>query len=263
MAKFRYVNTHFWDDGFVRKMPPGDKLLFLYLITNPCTTIAGAYEITLERMKFDTGMDDKRLRDAIERLTVAGKITYKDEWILVHNFIKNQSKTEKTITGIINVLNVCPNWVKDTLYKGHLCPPDYLNLNKTKTRTKWNVKVVEVFEEWKSVLNKKSSLDQKRHALLLDRLKDYSVEDLKLVPLGASKSDWHLGANPKHKKYLEISTLFRDNEQVDKFIDLARGPNIQISATQPVPVMSQEEMQAKFNEQHYNDRKPIVIQVAQ
>lgn len=226
MAKFRLVNTHFWDDGFVRKMPAGDKLLFLYLLTNPCTTIAGSYEITLERMKFDTGMDEKRLREAIDRLTAARKITYKDDWILIHNFIKNQTKTDKTITGIKNVLNDSPDWVKDTISKGHICPTDYLNLNlKLKPKRKWKPEVVEVFEEWKSTLGKKSSLDAKRHSLLADRLKDFTVAQLKLVPRGALLSSWHMGENPKKKKYLEVSTLYRDSEQIEKFIELATEPS--------------------------------------
>ena len=41
MAKFRYVNTRFWDDSYVAELSPLEKLAFLYLLTNSLTTIAG------------------------------------------------------------------------------------------------------------------------------------------------------------------------------------------------------------------------------
>lgn len=267
MAKARMINTHFWKDPYVRKLQAGDKLLFLYLLTNPSTNIAGCYEIALDEVASDTGMTEKRIVEAFDRFTEAGKVLYKDNWILLKNFIKHQSKSEKVEKGIVDALKDCPDWIKDTLSIAYPYLSIYLILNlksqNRKRKASFDARVVEVFEEWKSVLKKKSSLDTKRHAILADRLKDYSVEDLKLVPLGASRSEWHNGANPDKKKYLEISTLFRDNDQIDKFIELARVPNVQVSATQATPVvkMTQEEMQAKFEAQHYNDRKQIVIQV--
>jgi hypothetical protein len=267
MAKYRMVSTHFWDDGFIRKLPAGDKLLFLYLITNPCTNIAGAYEITLERMSFDTGMDQKRLTAALERLQEADKVTYKDDWVLVHNFIKNQSRSEMIDKGIETAVNSSPDWIKQTLsirYKdvlGNLNLNSNLNSNsKRKKKASFDARVVEVFEEWKSILNKKSSLDLSRQKTILARLDGgFTVDDLKLVPHGAKLSPWHMGQNPDKKKYIEVSTLFRDNEQVEKFIDLAKTPTVQISATQGVKV-SQEELAEQFERQHYNDRAmPMVV----
>jgi hypothetical protein len=231
MAKFRYVNTHFWDDGYVRKMLPSEKLLFLYLITNPCTTIAGTYEITMDRIKFDTGMDDKRLKDAIDRLTVAGKITYKDDWILVHNFIKNQSKPTKTVAGIKNILSQCPRWVLDTLSKGHLCPSDYLNLklkSKTNNRARksgsFDPRVVEIFSEVKRVLNHPAwVLDAERHTAIARWLDDYTLSDLILVPHGVLHSEWHMGKNPGKKKYHDPATIYKSAKSIDDFITAARG----------------------------------------
>lgn len=252
MAKQRMINVHFWDDGFVRKLHAGDKLLYLYLLTNPCTTIAGAYEITLERMKFDTGMDEKRLLDAIKKLSDAGKITYRDEWMLIHNFIKNQSKSDTVEAGIVAAANCCPDWIKDTLSIRYPYLPIYLNSDlNIKPKRKWNKKVVEVFEEWKTVLSKKSSLDAKRHSILADRLKDFTVAELKLVPHGVLHSPWHNGENPKGKKYHEVSTVFRDNEQVEKFIELARVPKaITTTINQPsareLIRMEQEQIRQEF-----------------
>jgi len=46
MAKNRYINTKFWDDPFIAELSIKEKLLYLYLITNPLTNAAGIYEIS-------------------------------------------------------------------------------------------------------------------------------------------------------------------------------------------------------------------------
>ena len=43
MAKFRLINTKFWDDSYVAKLSTSEKLLFIYFISNPLTTVAGVY----------------------------------------------------------------------------------------------------------------------------------------------------------------------------------------------------------------------------
>jgi hypothetical protein len=239
MAKSRMINTHFWKDAYIRKLQAGDKLLFLYLLTNPSTNIAGAYEITLDEIASDTGMAEKRILESIERLTESGKVEYRDSWILVKNFIKHQTKSESVEKGIVSAINCCPDWIKDTIITRYAHLATYLNLKSNLksnlTKRRWKPEVVEVFEEWKSVLNKKSPLDAKRHSLLADRLKEFTVAQLKLVPHGASLSPWHMGINPKKKKYLDVSTLYRDAEQVERFIEAAQSPATVISTVNTHP----------------------------
>ena len=35
MAKQRYINTKFWRDSYIEDLDPIEKLLFLYLLSNP------------------------------------------------------------------------------------------------------------------------------------------------------------------------------------------------------------------------------------
>lgn len=68
----------------------------------------------------------------------------------------------------------------------------------------------------------RSVLDKKRVKILDSRLKDgFTVEDLKLVPHGVKNSPWHMGANPSETIYDSITLIYRDSDQVDKFIALA------------------------------------------
>lgn len=132
MAKQRFINTHFWDDSYIIELDSTEKLLFLYILTNPLTTICGAYEITLRRIAFDTGIDKDMILRILARFEKADKVIYKDGWLLITNFIKNQSLNPKVSAGIVNALSSCPNWVKDRLsisYDSLSKPTIYLNSN--------------------------------------------------------------------------------------------------------------------------------------
>jgi len=114
MAKHRYVNTHFWDDKYIMKLPPLYKLIFLYLITNPLANAAGVYEITIERMSFDTGVELKRVREALERFQADKKVVYfpASSHILLVNSLKNQPLNQNMKAGIESIMANFPEDVK-------------------------------------------------------------------------------------------------------------------------------------------------------
>lgn len=118
MAKQRFINTRFWDDSYIVNLDPIEKLLYLYLLTNPLTEISGAYEIPLRRIAFDTGIDKDMVIKILDRFKAAGKVDYRDGWILITNFIKHQSESPKIVTAIENSLKPCPDWIKQSLGYG-------------------------------------------------------------------------------------------------------------------------------------------------
>lgn len=68
MAIYRQVYTTFWNDDakVVDDFTPEDKYFYLYLLTNPHTTLSGVYEISEKSMARETGYNEdtvKRLRD--------------------------------------------------------------------------------------------------------------------------------------------------------------------------------------------------------
>lgn len=121
MAKFRSINTKFWVDPYVISLDTSTKLLFLYFLTNPYTEICGAYEITLRQIQFDTGLDTVCIQTGISLLQADKKIIYKDGWVFLPNWVKNQSLNPSVVKGILNSLQNAPDWVKqatdwDSLY---------------------------------------------------------------------------------------------------------------------------------------------------
>ena len=116
MAKQRYISTGFWTDRWVRTLTPNERYLYMYLLTNPETSIAGIYKILMDRIEFDTGLDMETLQRAFESFQGASKAYYFDEeWVVIPTWPKHQRVTEKNNIriGIDRVLMELPEpvWV--------------------------------------------------------------------------------------------------------------------------------------------------------
>jgi len=100
MSKKRYVSTTFWRDDYISSLDPSEKLLFLYLLTCPDTTIAGVYQIPIKIIAADTGFDKDMIVKILERLGRDGKVLYRDGWIAIKNFLKHQSENPSVRAGV-------------------------------------------------------------------------------------------------------------------------------------------------------------------
>jgi hypothetical protein len=108
MAQSRYINTRFWKDNYVVELNPSDKLLFLYLITNQNTNIAGIYEISPREMAMDTGFNQDAIMQMLERFRADGKVYYVEGHIIVRNFMNHQSDNQKIQQGMANIIDKLP-----------------------------------------------------------------------------------------------------------------------------------------------------------
>lgn len=108
MAKNRYINTAFWDDDYTGNLDPSEKLLFLYLLTNPVANIAGIYELQLRRISFDTGFDQEMVKKILARFEHDQKVYYELGWVIIKNFIRHQTLNPKTARGIALIFNDLP-----------------------------------------------------------------------------------------------------------------------------------------------------------
>lgn len=69
---YRTVDAAFWTDPKVRKLNPSERLLFLYLITNPHTHVSGLYYLPNLIMQYETGLPPKQLNPALDTLSKVG-----------------------------------------------------------------------------------------------------------------------------------------------------------------------------------------------
>jgi len=113
--KLRSVNTRFWDDTFISELNPSEKLLFLYLITNPLTNLLGIYEITMKRISFDTGLKTDTIQKGFERFGRVKKVFFVDNFIILPNWLKNQRLNANMKIAVSKEFNSLPDVLKDNI----------------------------------------------------------------------------------------------------------------------------------------------------
>ncbi len=108
MSKVRMIKTKFWEDNYSIDLDPIEKLLFLYLLTNPMTNVCGVYELPLRRMAFDTGIDKEMVSKILNRFSIDNKIYYLKNWVYVVNFMKHQIYNKNMEIGAKKVFDELP-----------------------------------------------------------------------------------------------------------------------------------------------------------
>lgn len=105
MAIFRCVSPNFWSDPKVDDdFTPEDKYFYLYLLTNPHTTLSGCYELGKRQASRELGYNEETVDRLIYRMeTVHNVIRYDKatKEILLLNWHKyNWSKSPKCLKGV-------------------------------------------------------------------------------------------------------------------------------------------------------------------
>lgn len=116
--KLRSVNTHFWDDPYIVGLDPSEKLLFLYLLTNPLCNLLGVYEISIRRISFDTGFEKDMVEKMLDRFVRDKKIICYEGYIALLNFVKNQRYNSNMLIGAREIFKTLPNGLQ-TLLNGY------------------------------------------------------------------------------------------------------------------------------------------------
>ena len=88
MAKQRYINTKIWSDSWVSELDPIEKLLFLYILTNERTNIAGIYELPIKIMSIETGIEKQMIENILNRFKKDQRVEFLNGWIIIANFVK-------------------------------------------------------------------------------------------------------------------------------------------------------------------------------
>lgn len=111
----RSVTCSFWMDDWVEQLNPSQKLLFLYLLTNPSSNILGIYKISFQRMSFETGLDRGTIEKALKGFESVKKVFYYDGYIILANHLKHQSLNTNMKVNVYNDYKELPNSLKDRL----------------------------------------------------------------------------------------------------------------------------------------------------
>lgn len=237
MATQRYISTSFWDDQWVVTLSHDEKLVYLYLMTNTLTNIAGVYKITLKRMAYDMDMDKSYIETILKRFETDRKAYYYGEYIIIPSWPKHQ-KTDrhpKLKAGIFAVLDsLSPDVITllkkvsycfdlskyDTLSEAmdsHRLPSNYSDPDldpdsDTDTNVVLSGKPDEKGLHWEILdyLNHKTGREYRKVQAHGNRIKarireGYVLEDFKLV-VNFKVEQWK--GNPDFEQYLRPETIF-------------------------------------------------------
>jgi hypothetical protein len=108
MAKQRMINTRIWNDSWFRTINPLDRYLFLYFLSNSHTNICGIYELPIDTIAYETGIDFRDIEKSMLP-KLEPKIYYIDSYVIIINFIKYQNyNSPKIKSGIMAEFNQIP-----------------------------------------------------------------------------------------------------------------------------------------------------------
>lgn len=151
MSKQRIVKDSFWTDPYIEDLNPIEKLLFLYMLTNPLCNVLGIYELRIKRISYDTGIEEDLIEKILERFVVDGKLVRIEDWLIIINFAKNQSKNPSVIKGIQRIFDKLPDKVRQAVTAS---PPlatyltllnlTLLNVEKNSTSKKSNFEMCDI-----------------------------------------------------------------------------------------------------------------------
>jgi hypothetical protein len=112
MSKLRSLNTSIWGDVWFENLSKDEKLLFLYLILNDKTNMLGAYEISLKKISFETSISIEVIKNGIAFFEKENKILYKNNRIILLNYLKHQNYNNNMKISAIDVYNGLPKELK-------------------------------------------------------------------------------------------------------------------------------------------------------
>ena len=116
MGKQHMIDSDMWLDSYFRALNFGEKGVFFYLLTCPLANIGGIYRISIDTIKSDTGLPEKVIQDALDKMQQDKKILFRDNYICVKNRAKYcRSEHSRIKAGIQNIIDSAPAFIREFL----------------------------------------------------------------------------------------------------------------------------------------------------
>ena len=128
MATQRYISTSLWtDEWFLEECNALQREGFIYLLTNPATSIAGVYQLSTRHMAADLTTTDrtvtvKEVKELFEFYEHHGKAYLRDGWVILPSWPRHQRLGErgKVRQGLISHMRGIPPWLKKLIIDGEI-----------------------------------------------------------------------------------------------------------------------------------------------
>lgn len=131
MSKQRVIKDEMWDDEWFYELDPSEKLVWVFLLTNPRNNIAGVYQLSRRWAANATGFDRDVFDSIITRFVRDSRLKTHEEWVVIVNFHKHQSKNPKVEAGVVRILENTPKNIVELIGYHSLCIAYPTLLNST------------------------------------------------------------------------------------------------------------------------------------
>lgn len=104
MSKQRIIKDEIWDDDWFYELEPSEKLVWVFLLTNPRGNIAGIYKLNKKWASQATGLDLDVFNTILARFVADKKILDENSWIGLVNFHKHLAYRNASVAqGIVRL----------------------------------------------------------------------------------------------------------------------------------------------------------------
>lgn len=114
MSKTRMVKTTLWRKSHrFRSLNPLDRYLYLFLITNEDVELSGAYEMPMDEIAHQTGIDARSLPGMLDRLASVDLARYVDGYVVIPRYIAvHNASNMKVRKGIESSIAHLPEHIR-------------------------------------------------------------------------------------------------------------------------------------------------------
>lgn len=216
VAKNRIINTQFWYDAYIFDLKPKDKLVFLYLLTNPITNIAGIYEVPDRRISIDTGLSVRDVRGALDRFSGDGKIMRYKDWVYIKNFSRHQANSPKIAAGIDAIVEELPHDVREYLYEGKGVPAQPTQPQVLPAAPQ--VDYQEVVDHYHNKINKAARFTESARLKVKARLRTFNMGELLTAIDNFAADNWQM----EHNANRGMAWFFHTDDRIDGYLNKQR-----------------------------------------
>ncbi len=108
MAKYRPIYTKIWDDPDIQDYTPEEKIVFIYLCTNPLTTESGIYPISCKTISNDTGIELQKVEGILHDNRMKNVLyDTENKVVFIRNFLRYNGKGRKDLL----LKSVCKDYI--------------------------------------------------------------------------------------------------------------------------------------------------------
>lgn len=101
MAEYRQLKIKMWQDNWFLSLNSNEKLMWIFLLTNPSCHISGFYELPKPLVSPLVGLPRVEWENILSKFMQDKKIYYGQGWIYILNFQKHQAISQKVKDNVV------------------------------------------------------------------------------------------------------------------------------------------------------------------